>query len=45
MGNDVAGLAATLVLPLAGRDAYAQRFPSLPPGRLGTWEALELLNC
>ena len=25
MGNDVAGL-ATLVLPLAGRDAYAQRF-------------------
>lgn len=45
MGNDVAGLAATLVLPLAGGDAYAQRFPGLLPGRLGTWEALELLHC
>lgn len=43
MGNDVVGLAATLELPLAGRDAYAQRFPGLLPGRLGTWEALELL--
>ena len=45
MGNDVVGLAATLELPLAGRDVYAQRFPGLLPGRLGTWEALELLNC
>lgn len=32
MGNDVAGLTATLELPLAGRDAYAQRFPGLLPG-------------
>lgn len=42
MGNDVVGLAATLELPLAGRDAYAQRFPVC---RLVGWAHGKRWNC